>query len=581
MYLRHVTVSHKAGGRALSRREVRASADFYRIAALPTRTWLDPDLAELAARLTAQYKTRLGTMQLKPIQAWMLADFAEVQGLFAMVGVGKGKTLASMMLPCFGTFRRPLLLVPANLREKTYYDMRELARHWMIHPQIRVMTYEQLSGLDAESVLNDHAPDLIMADEAHKLKDRRTARTRRFLRFMRDNEGKVRFAAMSGSQFRRSIKELHHLAGLALPDENCPVPYHWPTVEDWGQALDPTTIAGLRPRPGVILQLAPDPTDRKLKPLEQARRSFRRRLTSTWGVVSTKGADDVEASLILRERKVKVPTAILEALGHIRETQETPNGDELEQAVDMWRHARELACGFWSMWEPAPPPEWLAARKAWQKHVREMLSLGRPGLDSPLQVALHFKEDERLRRWRAVREAYNPEEHKVAVWVDDFLVKDAMAWLEHHRGIVWVEHRAMGYALAEATGLRYYAGGDVANRDILTLTGRESIIASIKAHGTGCNLQMFAHSLITSCPPSSDTWEQLVGRLHRTGQKADEVIFDTYLHVPEILEGLVKTFEEARFVEETSAQQQRILYADKIWGDDVKKILAPPRAPRP
>lgn len=559
------------------RRAIATSADFHRIVSLPTRSWTDGDLSTLSQRLTAQYKTRLGSMQLKAIQAFMLADFAEVQGLFAMVGVGKGKTLASMMLPCLGAYKRPLLFVPANLREKTYYDMRELSRHWMIHPNIQVMTYEQLSGLDAEVMLNEFAPDIIIADESHKLKDRRTARTRRFLRFMQANEGKVRFVAMSGSQFRRSLIELHHLGGLALPDDNCPVPYSLSTVDDWAEALDPNTIAGLRPRPGVLLQLLPDPDDKKLNSLAQARMSFRRRLTSTWGVVSSKGIEDVEASLIIRDRKVEVPAAVTDALTRIRETQETPNGDELEQAVDMWRHARELACGFWNMWDPPPPPHWLVARKAWQRHVREMLSLGRQGIDSPRQVALQYPDDARLQRWREVREQYDPEQHKVAVWVDDFLVKDAVKWLEHHRGIVWVEHVALGYALAEATGLRYFRGGAACNRDILTLTGRHSIIASIKAHGTGANLQMFSQGLITTCPPSSDVWEQLLGREHRTGQKADEVIYDTYLHVPEILDGLVKTFEEARFVEQTSGQQQRIIYADKLWGSDIKKILAAPR----
>jgi hypothetical protein len=564
-------------------RAIGPSEDFDRITALPWRVWSDPQLEALALALTKEYKTHFGAMTFKPIQAFMLADFAQVDGLFAMVGVGKGKTLASMMLPRMGEYKRPLLLVPANVREKTYYDMRDLSRHFGIHPKIRVMTYEQLSGLDADAMLEEAAPDIIIADEAHKIKDRTTARTRKFERYMQSRHAagdRARFCALSGSQFRRSVAEMHHLMGFALPDDNAPIPYVRHVIEDWGQALDPHTIAGLRPRPGVILDLAkgdprpPDADTKQVPAIDQARRCFRRRLTGTWGVVAT-SANALETSLILRARPLDLPKVVADGLQHLRDTWQTLNDDELEQAVDVWRHARELACGFAYRWDPPPEKEWLGARKAWHKHVREVLKLGQRGLDSPQQVALAYPHDERLAAWRNIRDSYRPEDNKVAIWYDDFMVRDAVAWLKKEGpGIVWVEHKAVGYAIAEATGLRYFGGGEAANKDILTLTGKQSIIASIKAHGTGANLQMFSRALITSCAPSSDTWEQLLGRLQREGQKADEVIFDLYLHVPEILEGLAGTFEEARFVEQSSGQSQCLLYSDKLFSADVKKALA-------
>ncbi len=544
---------------------VQPSAEYNRIAALPTRVWTADQLTDLAGRLTSYYKTARGTMKLFPIQAHMLADAAEVGGLFAQVRVGGGKTLASFLVPRVLDAQRPVLFVPANLRDKTERDMRDMARHWAVHPRITVVSYEQLSRADASDLLERLNPDLILADECHKFRHRRTARTRRFLRYMHDREKTgtpVKFACFSGSQFRRQLREFWHLIGLALPDD-APIPYHWPTMEEWGLALDAKVDSWKRPRPGVLLDFARPEDVVEGDELATARKGYGRRLTSTWGVVASSEAE-LGCSLQLIERKPEVPAVIQDALANLSATWETPNGDELEWAPAVWRIARELACGMFYRWSPAPPASWLEPRRAWNKFVRGILKSSTPGLDSPLQVACEYRDHPLHEAWVAVRDQYDPEEHKVAVWLDDFMVRDAQVWLAESKtpGIIWVEHGAVGRAISAATGLRYFAGGERDSIDINDATG--SFIASIKAHGTGKNLQRYSRALITSVPPSNDVWEQLIGRLHRTGQEADEVTFDFYLHARELRDGFLDALDEAKLVELVTGQPQKLRFADLI-----------------
>jgi hypothetical protein len=85
-------------------------------------------------------------------------------------------------------------------------------------------------------------------------------------------------------------------------------------------------------------------------------------------------------------------------------------------------------------------------------------------------------------------------------------------------------------------------------------------VASIQAHGTGRNLQMFSRNLVVSCPSAGADWEQLLGRTHRQGQQADEVeydFFDTFDHE-------VKTaVKDAAYIKDILGQDQRLLFADR------------------
>jgi hypothetical protein len=91
-----------------------------------------------------------------------------------------------------------------------------------------------------------------------------------------------------------------------------------------------------------------------------------------------------------------------------------------------------------------------------------------------------------------------------------------------------------------------------------------SCIASIKANGTGRNLQVWERCLVV-CPPSDGVaWEQLLGRLHRPGQKADEVFFDVFVNTDAHQRSWNEAMSLAAYEYEISGQEQKLIYANKV-----------------
>ena len=93
------------------------------------------------------------------------------------------------------------------------------------------------------------------------------------------------------------------------------------------------------------------------------------------------------------------------------------------------------------------------------------------------------------------------------------------------------------------------------------------MIASIRAHGTGVNLQAYNDSIILTPPSSGAVWEQLLGRMHRQGQEADQVTYTVYQHTEELIEALEKSIENASYIEKSMGQKQKLIYATFAWCD--------------
>ena len=91
----------------------------------------------------------------------------------------------------------------------------------------------------------------------------------------------------------------------------------------------------------------------------------------------------------------------------------------------------------------------------------------------------------------------------------------------------------------------------------------------MKAHGTGRDglQRVFSRQLVVCSPSSGDTWEQLLGRLHRVGQHADEVETWVYRHTPELVEAFEQATEQALYTKATIGTPQKILQATIEWGD--------------
>ncbi|NOK09602.1 hypothetical protein [Corallococcus exercitus] len=91
---------------------------------------------------------------------------------------------------------------------------------------------------------------------------------------------------------------------------------------------------------------------------------------------------------------------------------------------------------------------------------------------------------------------------------------------------------------------------------------KRSIVASLRAHGTGKNLTAFSRMLFVNTPADGAAWEQAIGRCHRQGQLADEVEVELYQHTAELVGAFEKARDFARFIGETEGTPQKLCFAN-------------------
>ena len=540
-----------------------------RIACLPRRVWSDKDAASLARDMTRELKTPGGDMQLRPVQAIALLEAMEQGGLFGPIRVGGGKTLLSLLLPKVLEAKRPILLLPAALIEKTKHERAALSRHWQLPTNLQIISYELMGRVSAAEQLSYIQPDLIVADECHRLKNHRAGVTRRVTRYMKEHPN-TKFCGISGTVMRKSLRDFGHILRWALKD-NAPIPLKEDELSTWADALDEFANPLQRVRPGAIFDLGARPAAAP-DALSAARQIFQSRLLDTRGVVATGKDDEVGCSLYISALEYDLSVAADEHFKQLRETWTNSDGWAFSEAVELWRHCRSLALGFESIWDPRPPMEWLGARKTWASFVRETLSHSRT-LDTELQVAQACDAGRlpgtALEAWRAVRDTFtaNPK----PVWFDSSALDVCVKWMSRHdgtagrpAGIVWVEHVFFGRALSKLTGAPYFGadGLDAEDNSIVNVDGSKPIIASIAANSTGRNLQMFSANLVTAPPPGAAGWEQLLGRTHRYGQTADEVTVEVLVGCKEHYDAFERARDGARAAADTLGHDQKLIVAD-------------------
>ena len=551
---------------ALSR-TVKRSTELQRIARLPRRVDEPSGDVQLAAEMTRLLRTPGGQWELRPIQAVALATVHQMRGYLGPVRVGGGKTLISLLAPTVLCVERPLLVIPAGMRRDLQIAFEELRQHWLIR-EPRIATYEGLGRVNQAHMLETYQPDMIICDEAHYLKNPRAAVTRRFRRYMTEHPDTV-FIGMSGTLTKRSLRDYAHLAEWALGREFSPLPTVWGVLEEWADALDVGVAESRRHAPGALRELY-DEGDRQLPELAAARRAFRRRLTQSPGVVAT-GDVQVPAELCIRAVEPTYSSATEEAFRTLTSSWETPDGWPISDGATLWRHARELACGFYYVWNPRPPTNWLDARKAWAKECRAILKHNHKNLDSELQVINALDREEIVRptartalgAWREIKTTFVP--NTEARWLDAAALALAAQWMEQGPGIVWCEHVVFGEMLSELTGYRYYGQQGRAKDGSLLIQARGPVIASVGANHRGRNLQHWHRSLVISAPPSGAVWEQLLGRTHRDGQRAHVVTYYVMCGCVQVWSGFVKAIEDARYMQDSLGQNQKLLYSDLDW----------------
>lgn len=537
-----------------------------RIILIPRRRLLTPDEeAERIDLLTNHLRTPGGTMRLRPVQAQALFEAHDYQGLFGPIRVSGGKTLISLLAPIVLEAQRPMLIVPAALIEKTRTEARKLAQHWKLPTFLHIVSYQALGRVSGADTLEKLNPDLIVCDEAHKLKNKRAAVTKRVARFLH-NRPDVKFIALTGTISKRSLHDFAHLLAWTLKLRT-PLPRHYHELEAWTLAIDERPNAIVPPlHPGAILKLATE--EDTGEPTQRARTAVRRRINDTPGVVTASG-EGCNVSLRVQGHVVPTTESTAKAFDTLRGKWETPDGWPLSDGFAIWRHARELALGFFYKWSPRPPDEWLEARKKWSAFCRKVLKDNRRNLDSEMQVALACVEhpewygDEEYKAWVAIRNSFKP--RTVAVPFDDSVLAYCAHWASKHGGLIWCEHIDFSNRLSEMTGLPYFAGEglDAAGNSIEDFDGPCAIL-SIEANREGRNLQRFSRNLVVSPPQQGDRWQQLLARTHRDGQESDEVICDVVISCVEHVDAMRIARSDAQYQEDITGDHQKLLLADVV-----------------
>lgn len=593
-----------------SKAPVTETEDLQRILRLPRRA--RPTETELDA-MVAKWNGLLGTnpgpcdcesrfahlavpciKSLNPLQAWGCEEFSTEGGLLSKMVVGSGKTGLDVLLAVTrGDIKIALLLLKPKLVEQFVKDdFPQWAAHFRVpnlrvpgmigeysevhvsgRPTLYVYSYSALSQPKNTNLLAQLNPDLVIADESQNLSRTESSRTKRFVRHFQSNK-QCRFVALSGSMNTRGIGDYAHHAALALR-ERSPLPVDESTVAKWAKALDPAPVNGVPTPIGKLAVFA--------NVGEDAVAGVGRRVLETRGVVSSEESSTDVPLYVIPRAPPPIPDELERLMQQTRATGTRPDGEESETGFQKAAWLKQLANGFYYFYRfPRMEPEelilhWIACKKAWNKEVRTKLEHDFAEFrDSPKlleNAAKRYYSGYRgsLPVWNALNyEAWIEVKDKVqpvqaVKWIDDHILLDAVAWANEREragegGVIWCEFSEIGKRIAKSLGVDYYNGGDDALAALRKEDGRRVVVCSIKAFGTGVNLQRFHRALVVSNPADGGAWEQLLGRLHRYGQ-TKPVIFEYYDHTPELAGAFQKAYERALWIKKMDRCDQKLLLA--------------------
>lgn len=548
-----------------------------------------------------------------PAQAWMLREITMARGLLASAAPGLGKTLVGLLAPlAMPGCRVALMLVPATAIKQIVRDYKLTREHFrvpsiIVHndraqpwrcmssdpgaPRLEVLSYNRLQMPDASDWIRNHCdPDLIIADEVDSLKDLTASRTMRVMRSFSGEDDMTpeerrhcnarRFCGWTGTLTNSKIAEFAHLALLALR-ERSPMPLVSRTAREWGQCLD--AVPNPCP-PGALLDLC--------DPGEDVRVAFGRRLAETLGFIMIKSnpvvtAEGERVQASVRERQAPpIPPRVALALDMVRKflRPDTLAGnehdEELVDAMSQAKCAHEVAAGFFYRWifprgeSEELKDEWFAARKLFNKELRLKIMQGETYLDSKMlceHAAMRAWGDlpsdpkrpdwksEHWSRWRDVMDLVEPQTQ--AVFLDDYLARDAAEWGLKNRGIIWYGAIEFAQMVRRLSDLPVHGGGVRAEQLLLAERGDRSIIASLKSHGRARDglQRVFHQQLVAQTPASATIWAQLLGRLVRRDQEQSEVLTEVYLHTPELRRSFDQAMRSGEYVQQVMRSEQLLL----------------------
>lgn len=625
--------------------------DLKRIVNLPIARALNKDECEVVSEELIEARHFTEGFRFLDTQANAIFEFRQARGGFFPIGVGWGKTGVSLACANIAYTEMDakviVLLIPPNvtsqLREMDevfwrtrivmQYPVYYLAganaskRKQLAHarrPGLYVMAYSQLSTKDAADTLDMLRPDCIIADEAHNIADRNSARSRRIYGHI-DKHQPI-FAAMSGTITDKSPVEYAKLARYALKNNNF-LPNTMVLVKEWANLIDAAatkegdfSMVGKAGAINPIVHWATKYSRQKYNFSPTGfRKAFQYRMSTCPGVYSS-GDNEIKASLLISNiTKKKDQLALypeydkVEDLAYdVEELWKTPNGDEIEYGIHKWKWLSEIkGAGFYNQlnW---PNPEKLMKNRGYseaqaddviehakahhvagQHYARELRGYlqdrSMKNLDTPMLVGREFslhgvsgalaREDTMYQMWREWKDLDfegRPEREASAVRICDFKVAEALKWAQNlpkkEGGIIWYLNQEMGRWMSEYlrdAGMDYDFLPASKSSDERLVNYRnnpqkakgKTLVASIMAHGTGKNIQFMSNALFLQWPRQAKQAEQTLGRLHRNGQEADCVNVFTMSMCEWDAMNFAATLNDALYTHQSTGNRQKLIYA--------------------
>lgn len=557
-----------------------------------------PDLTYLEDSISKIFDTE--SFKLKASQKKALAIITRFRRGFFNKGVGEGKTLDSLLGVAVARASRCLLFVPANLVNKTikvaipqieeefniYLDWvsihgmtQKARRDAMNKHRLTIFPYSLLSVEDTEELLELSNADLIICDECHSLKDKDSAKTGRFLRYL-DKYPDCDLVCMSATSIQTSLFDYHHLITRALKHLS-PLPHNLGLVYEIQEAL---AYDGFRNIAHCKFLSELEPSLRvsygeNLINVSKSREFMKTLFKSSPATVLTEN-QSVACSIYIEVVDLKCPTELLDTIKEIEKTWCTPNGDELEDILAIHSLLTQISAGFYyRLYWPKDTLDWVIEnwklRNKFVNFSRKWISNRyRKGLDTPGLVEKALERNEInspelkliYNEWKDSCKGVILDRIRERIWISDYKIQETKRLAKKLKNvIIWYHWDEVGQKLKEAMPEATFcpAGADI------SLLNKMGILICSLAHSEGQNLQHHCNSIIYDMPYSGDVMEQLIGRTHRDGQKADVV--SIYILVANDIDknDLKKVYLQSKYLHEIN-QDKKFIIAD--WSTDEYKF---------
>lgn len=588
-------------------------SEAHRVAALPIQEDVTEDL-------THALRTETGNLSLRPIQSQALSAIQKNMGGFFPIGTGHGKSLIALLAGTVLRSKCSIIFVPASTVGTMKKTLAEFSGHFRMPENIHVLSYARLSRPEGTAIIDSlrhgipSCDVVIVCDEVHRIKRREASRTKRIVRWFRENED-AKFVGLSGTITSKSVVDFSHIVALALR-AGSPLPLSQDELSLWAITLDvpnwnTDTAKDRLQRQGVDFNQksidvlyplkewaekqgmvpikvpinAPVPekqwtslyqdgeksTPSRDSQVDFMRKAFGRRMRTTPGVVATRETS-VGMSLYIRRTSPLISHEIADALRTAIDYDGFPLGEAFDSDISKWRCLRQLSWGYYLEWDwgdKGPDTDWLILRAAWRKSLyQEIQRRSAQGYDSPFLVTRKLQRDieggARLRNIHTAWLDWDTQRHKptpptVSTWIDpDFLAGTLHKISSQKKAqAIWCDSKEIQKEAKRLGYIVYGAGATIPEHP-------HTAVLSIAAHGIGKNLTQWSRAHVLTWPSDGQAVEQLLGRHHRPGQEDDEVYFSAYTHTPIFKKALKDSTTKAKYIESITGNKQKILLATPV-----------------